>query len=336
MKNRPDIARWLGTILLALPIGAAGHHSFSAHFLMDSFIEVEGRVAEIEWVNPHIKIFVEDQDGERWEIEAGPVNLLSRMGIERDRIAIGDRLRARGNPGRRDDHMLWVSNFLLADNTEILAAPGAEPYWGANTVGDASAFFEAGEQSLPAGTELSFFRIWSPLISQFPRPRGEPSLTAAGEAAQARYGIDNQAVADCEVPGMPFAMMSPYPIELIDRGDFIEIRGEAYDLERVAWRQPLDTEPAPSAQGYSLARIEGNTLVIETTRIDYHSYGDLGPAQSDRSRVVERFTLSADGLALDYEVTVYDPVILTEPWLWGGSYLYRDDAELRPWNCGAE
>lgn len=322
--------------LLALPHLAIAHHSFAAHFRMDEFNEVEGRVTEIQWVNPHVKIFIEDASGDRWEVEAGPVNLLSRMGIQRDTFAIGDSIRARGNPGRRDDSLLWVSNILLADNTEILAAPGSEPYWGAGAVGDASAFFEAGELALPEGGNRSFFRIWTPLISQFPRPAGDPQLTSEGSAAQARYGIDLQVVEDCDVPGMPFAMMSPYPIEFVDRDDHIEIRGEAYDLERIAWLDPLENAPAASPQGYSLARIDGDSLVIETTSIDYHSYGDLGPAQSDRSHVVERFTLSADGLELDYDITITDPVMLAEPWAWGGSFIYRATAEIRPWNCGAD
>jgi hypothetical protein len=330
------LSRILAAIsLLALPLQAIAHHSFAAHFMMDEFTEVEGWVTEIQWVNPHVKIFVEDAGGDIWEVEAGPVNLLSRMGIQRNTFAVGESIRARGNPGRRDDHLLWVANILLADSTEILAAPGAEPYWGAGAVGDASAFFEAGELALPADGERSFFRIWTPLISQFPRPRGDPRLTAEGNAAQALYGIDLQVVEDCEVPGMPFAMMSPYPIEFIDRDDYILIRGEAYDLERIAWLEPLENAPAASPQGYSLARFDGDSLLIETTSIDYHSYGDLGPAQSNRSHVVERFTLSADGLGLDYEITITDPVMLDEPWVWGGSFIYRESSEIRPWNCGA-
>lgn len=323
-------------LVLVLPLGTHAHHSFAAHFHMDNFVEVQGRVTEVDWVNPHIRIYVEDADGETWEVEAGPVNLLSRMGIDRNTFGIGETIRARGNPGRRNAQALWVSNILLADNTEILAAPGSEPYWGAEGVGDASAFFDAGELALPASGDNSLFRVWSPLIQQFPRPRGEPVLTDAGEAAQSRYGIDAQAVEDCEVPGMPFAMMSPYPIELVDRGDRIAIRGEAYDLERVAWLEPPETASAPSPLGHSVARIDGDTLVIETTRIDYHSYGDLGPAQSDQSHVVERFTLSDDGLELAYEITVTDPVMLAEPWLWGGTFVSRGDSQLREWNCGLE
>lgn len=325
----------LSTAIVGLSIsaGASAHHSFAAHFEMDTMTEVAGRVSDVEWVNPHIKIYVEDADGETWEVEAGPLNLLSRMGIERGMLEVGDTIRARGNPGRSNSRALWVANILLSDDTELLASPTAQPYWTDDAVGDASGFFEAGELALPEGARPSFFRIWTPLIQGMPRPLDAPVLTSEGERAQATYGIGNQVVADCEVPGMPFAMMSPYPIELVDRGDAVVIRGEAYDLERVAYVERPAREPAPSPLGYSRARIDGNALVIETANIDYHSYGDLGPAQSDESRVVERFELSADGLMLDYSITVTDAVMLAEPWAWGGSFVYREGAELKPWNC---
>jgi hypothetical protein len=320
--------------LLSLP--AAAHHSFAAVFEMDKVAEIEGRVTEVHWINPHIKIDVAGNDGQRYEIEAGPVNLLSRMGIEKDMLEPGSTIRVRGNPGRRDAHLIWVSNILLANGTELLAAPGAQPHWGSKTVGDATDFFVAGDLKLPDGSERSFFRVWSPLISAFPRPRGMPVLTAEGRRAQARYETGEQAVGDCEVPGMPYAMMSPYPIELVSRGRQLLIRGEAYDLTRVIALDAPASRPAPSPLGTSVARFSGDELVIETSGIDYHSYGDLGPAQSNQSHVVERFKLSADGLKLDYDVTVTDPVMLAEPWAWGGSFIYREEAEIRPWNCGAD
>ena len=303
---------------------------------MDTVAEVEGRVTEVRWINPHIFIYVTDSAGQRWEVEAGPVNLLSRMGIEKDMIKVGEAIRVRGNPGRRDPHALWVSNILLANNTELLAAPGARQHWTSTTVGDASSFFVAGDLKLPDGSPRSFFRTWSPLISAFPRPRGAPALTDEGQRAQARYESDEQAVGDCEVPGMPYAMMSPYPIEIVEQGERLLIRGEAYDLTRTVLRATPATAPPPSPLGMSVARFSGDELIVETSGIDYHSYGDLGPAQSNQSHVVERFRLSADGLALDYEITVTDPVMLREPWAWGGSFIYREGAEIRPWDCGAE
>jgi hypothetical protein len=326
----------LSCTLLSAP--AAAHHSFAAVFQMDTVTEIEGRVTEVHWINPHIKIDVAASDGQSWEIEAGPVNLLTRMGIEKSMLEVGTTIRVRGNPGRRNARALWVSNILLPNGTELLAAPGAQAHWGSSsrTVGDASDFFVAGDRKLPAGSARSFFRVWSPLISAFPRPRGTPSLTDEGRRAQSRYEGGQQAVADCEVPGMPYAMMSPYPIEIVEQGNRLLVRGEAYDLTRVVYLAPPSSSPAATPLGLSVGRFVGDELVIETNGIDYHSYGDLGPAQSKQSRVVERFKLSADGLNLDYEITVTDPVMLAEPWAWGGSFLYREGAEIKPWSCGAD
>jgi hypothetical protein len=114
------------------------------------------------------------------------------------------------------------------------------------------------------------------------------------------------------------------------------IRGEAYDLARTVHLAPIAATPAATPLGSSVGRLTADELVIETSAIDYHSYGDLGPAQSGRSHVVERFKLSADGLKLDYEITVTDPVMLAEPWAWGGSFVVREGAEIRQWNCGAD
>lgn len=319
-----------------VPAAVSAHHSFAAVFRMDTVTEIEGRVTDVQWVNPHIKIHVAANDGQRWEIEAGPVNLLSRMGIEKRMIEVGATIRARGNPGRRDARALWVSNILLPNGTELLAAPGAEPHFASTTVGDASDFLVAGDLKLPDGSERSFFRIWSPLISAFPRPRGTPVLTDEGRRAQARYEGGEQAVGDCEVPGMPYAMMSPYPIEIVDEGDRLLIRGEAYDLTRAVYLAAPSGSRYPEPLGLSVGRFADDELVVETNGIDYHSYGDLGPAQSKQSRLVERFKLSADGLRLDYDITVTDPVMLAEPWAWVGSFIYREGAEIKPWSCGAD
>ena len=63
-----------GTAFCALlQVPAAAHHSFAAEFRMDTVAEIEGRVTEVSWVNPHVKIQIAASDGQNWEIEAGPV-----------------------------------------------------------------------------------------------------------------------------------------------------------------------------------------------------------------------------------------------------------------------
>ena len=317
-----------------LPCPVLAHHSFAAHFQMDTFEEAEGRVTDIEWTNPHAFIHIEDAAGERWEIELGPVNLLTRLGIDRDMISVGETIRARGNPGRQNAKALWTSNILLADSTELVVGPRAEPYWTDEVVGDTSQFLDEG----PGGavSERSFYRIWTPPITAFPRPEEDPPLTARGIEAQSAYGIDRQVIGDCEKLGMPFAMMSPYPIELVDRGDDILIRSEYNDLERIVHKQELQSAPLPSPLGYSRARVERDDLIVETDRIDFHSYGDQGPAQSAQSHVTERFTLSEDGREMAYEILIEDPVMLSAPWRWAGRFVLREGAELKSWNCGEE
>jgi len=325
-----------GLLAATLPGAAAAHHSFAALFDLESFVEVEGRVTDIRWINPHIKFYV-DSEGDAWEIEAGPTNLLTRMGIERELIEVGDTIRVRGNPGRRDPHTVWVMNVRLPDGTEVLANPEAAPFWGSRTVGESSSLFERGEAAPAAGAGDSIFKVWTTVIPSMPLPVGPPSLTERGRDAQAAFDAGDVPFPDCEPPGMPLAMGGPYPIELIDRGDRILIRMESYDQERVVHLAAPAREPAPSPLGYSLGRWEGDReLVVETTRIDYDRFGDLGPAQSGDGRVVERFTLSPDGLELAYQLTITDPVNLADAWSWSGSYFYREGETLKRWNCGVE
>jgi len=52
----------------ALPSAASAHHSFAAVFEMGKTVEVEGRVAEVHWVNPHITIDLAATDGQTWVI----------------------------------------------------------------------------------------------------------------------------------------------------------------------------------------------------------------------------------------------------------------------------
>ena len=111
---------------LALPTGTAAHHSFAAAFDLKSFIEVEGEVGELAWVNPHVGFRIRDASGTVWRVEAGPIELLRRMGIEQETLHAGARMRVRGNPARGRPQHLWLTHLRLSDGTEILATPTAE------------------------------------------------------------------------------------------------------------------------------------------------------------------------------------------------------------------
>ena len=116
-----------GALLCSAPVAA--HHSFTAVYEMNKVIEIKGRITSVRWVNPHITIDVADDNRQTWVIEAGPVILLSaRMMIPKSLFNVGETIRVRGNPGRKVARTIWVSNILLENHTEVLAAPGAQPY----------------------------------------------------------------------------------------------------------------------------------------------------------------------------------------------------------------
>lgn len=87
--------------LLAYAGQAVAHHAFGAEFDREAPIRVEGRVVQLEWVNPHSWIHlevdeVETADGIRepeeqevWMVEGGTPNVLLRRGLRRDCLTPG-------------------------------------------------------------------------------------------------------------------------------------------------------------------------------------------------------------------------------------------------------
>jgi hypothetical protein len=71
----------------------------------------------------------------------------------------------------------------------------------------------------------------------------------------------------------------------------------------------------PSYKGDSVAKWEGDTLVIDTTNFNDETWlGWPGYFHSDELHVIEKLTRT--GNTIKYEVTVEDPQVLQKPWVW--------------------
>ena len=81
---------------------------------------------------------------------------------------------------------------------------------------------------------------------------------------------------------------------------------------------PLDAGPHVGQDirmwlGDSRGRWEGRTLVVDTTNFNGKGDNKAGVPQTDALRVVERFT-RVDENTMQYEVTVIDPNVYSQPW----------------------
>lgn len=148
---------------------------------------------------------------------------------------------------------------------------------------------------------------------------GEIPYTAAG-AEKKRENFRNRQTADplasCYMPGVPRIMYLDYPFQIFQTRDHVAFTFEWSSVFRLIY---LATKSSPHAgvdswMGDSRGRWEGDTLVVDVIEQNDRTWFDLaGNHHSENMKLTERYTL-ADADTLQYEVTVTDPEVFTQPW----------------------
>src|ERR1700733_15557047 len=103
---------------LALP-GMPGyaHHSVGAEFDLSKRITLQGRVTKIEWMNPHVYLYVDVNAGGKtanWACETAGPNTLARQGWSRMSLKIGDRVTVVGYRARDGAYVASAREVGLA------------------------------------------------------------------------------------------------------------------------------------------------------------------------------------------------------------------------------
>lgn len=317
---------YLTPLLLSMPIllatrAASAHHSPNLHYDRSEIVAIVGEVTAIDWANPHSIIEIagreERLDDSEWLIEAGPVAQITRRGMTRDAISVGDSVRAAGYRGRRNPNAIFLTNFLLADGREWLAWIEVEPIWTDRIVGDTAAYTAAAESVSDRG----IFQVWSrdeASVSSDGLPRSlwnedYPLTDTAREAQSSWDPIADNPYLSCQ-NGMPAIMDTGHPMEFLREGPHVILRFEELDVRRIIFMEELENLPTePGPYGRSTGRWENDSLVVHTTAIDWPWFDQNGIPQSDDLTINERFTPSADGRFLHYHATVVDPAVFTDP-----------------------
>ena len=106
----PKFARIVSAALAALTVAilpvsiAEAHHSYAATFDVDHHINLEGKVTQFGFRNPHSYIQLEVPDGKggsvRWSVEWSGTSSLTSQGIDRGTLKVGDVLKVVVSPSR--------------------------------------------------------------------------------------------------------------------------------------------------------------------------------------------------------------------------------------------
>ncbi|MEM7078225.1 MAG: hypothetical protein AAF513_06295 [Pseudomonadota bacterium] len=168
---------------------------------------------------------------------------------------------------------------------------------------------------------------------------GSIPYTAEAAAKRADYRAEwNQwdPAVKCFIPGIPRQTYMPLPFHIVQSENKIFIAYEWGSNSRmIHLDRPGTRAELPSWMGYSTARWEGDTLVVEVTDQMPDTWLDAtGTWHSDELKVTERYTLRTPN-HIHYEATIEDPQVFTEPWTIAMP-LYRrmeDDARLLEYKC---
>ena len=112
-----------GVIVAACLIAAGAaraHHSVPAFYDVGTAFTRTGVVTEVEWVNPHARVFLQADDdaGNRitWEVRGHSPTSLERNGWKRDEtLKIGDIITVNGWRARDGSPVAYVSRITLPD-----------------------------------------------------------------------------------------------------------------------------------------------------------------------------------------------------------------------------
>ena len=142
-------------------------------------------------------------------------------------------------------------------------------------------------------------------------------------------------VGQCHMHGVPRIMFPPFPLEIVQDGNYVVILAETEHGVRII---PTDGRPFlkdySSWNGDSRGRWEGDTLVVEVRGLNGRSWLDqAGNFMGTGAHVVERFRLTGKD-TLDYQATVENPSVFSRPFTLRVPLRRRPaDVELLEYGC---
>jgi hypothetical protein len=129
----------------------------------------------------------------------------------------------------------------------------------------------------------------------------------------------NDPQAHCNLPGVPRAVYTPFPWEVVEKPGLVVFLYEYPHGIRIvhtdgSHEHPKGRDVLNTWMGDSVGHWEGDTLVVDVNGFNDQTWLDMsGNFHSDQLHVVERYTMK-DSKNIEYEATLDDPKVYTRPW----------------------
>ena len=115
----------LALVILPATVSLWAHHSPSAIFDMSKRIALGGTLTKIDWVNPHIVIYIdgkaEDGKTENWVFESNPPAWFRRVGVGRADFAkgLGQAVKVEGVRAKDRSLYGYLQKITFADGNSL-------------------------------------------------------------------------------------------------------------------------------------------------------------------------------------------------------------------------
>jgi hypothetical protein len=331
-------------VLTPLALPALGHHS-DAGLDMDLTVPLEGTVVEFRWRNPHVYITINaiDESGSEteWNLQAGAIALMSRMGWSSDSIEVGERISVGVHPARDGRPYGFLTSVTKANGTEIPTSFDA-------TTGEPD---QAITEPVQAATSLEgMWRVDSTNLVRYPGGsegyfNARLQLTEKARIAHSNYDEESalNPVASCIGLGDPYitvlATIFPLEISFDEEQNTASIRSGALDYRQTVYLDgrghPLDGER--TIEGHAIGWWDDDTLVVDTSLFaDHLDAYQMGAPSGVEKHVIQRYRLIDGGTRMEIEFTLEDPEFIATPLTDTRELIYSPQEEILPFDCDLE
>ena len=121
----------MSLLVAGTAVSLAAHHAFSAEFDASRPVALKGKVTKVDWVNPHVWIYVDVKMPtgavENWGVEAGTPSVLFRRGFTKQALLPGTEIVVDGYQAK--------NGSLRANGRDITFTDGRKLFVGSSGTG---------------------------------------------------------------------------------------------------------------------------------------------------------------------------------------------------------